>query len=60
MTINELIKIAINDAALRIEFFADPVATCARYGIPVDSLVVASSNMNPKKDPSIMQGGYRP
>jgi hypothetical protein len=60
MTINQLIKKAINDPSLRSHLLLDSMKTCSQFGIAVEAATVDPSTLKPRRDPSIMQGGYRP
>ena len=60
MTINELIKSAIKDKALRAKLLNDPVRTCKDCGIIIDVGDLGNPDLPLFTDLTGMQGGYRP
>jgi hypothetical protein len=60
MTINELIKSAIKDKALRGRLLNDPIRTCKDLGIIINEAAFSNLDLRLFIDPSVTQGGYRP
>ena len=60
MTINELIKSAIKDKALRGRLLNDPIRTCKDLGITINESAFSNLDLPFFIDSTVTQGGYRP
>ena len=60
MTINELIKSAIKDKALRGRLLNDPIRTCKDLGITINKSAFSNLDLPLFTDSTVTQGGYRP
>ena len=60
MTINELIKSAIKDKALRVRLLNDPIRICKDLGIIINESAFSNLDLQLFTDSTVIQGGYRP